>query len=81
MTRLKLAVVGVGALGRHHARILSGLDAVELVAVAETDPETGNAIARQCGTQWENDYRKLFILNSTQTELNLEGLRKAGWDV
>ena len=28
--RLRVAVIGVGHLGRHHARILSGLDGVEL---------------------------------------------------
>ncbi len=28
-----------------------------------------------------DDYRKLYIRNSALSELNLEGLRKAGWDV
>jgi hypothetical protein len=28
-----------------------------------------------------DDYRKLYIRNSALTELNLEGLRKAGWNV
>ena len=60
MSRLKMAVIGVGALGRHHARILSELDAVELVAVSETDPEKGDDVARKYGTRWEADYRKLF---------------------
>ena len=60
MNRLKMAVIGVGALGRHHARILSELDAVELVAVSETDTEKGNDAARQYGTRWEADYRKLY---------------------
>ncbi len=59
MTPLKMAVVGVGALGRHHARILSELDSVELVAVAEIDAETGNRIAEQCQTQWVADYQPL----------------------
>lgn len=61
MNRLKMAVVGVGALGRHHARILSELDEVELVAVAETNPETGTRVAEQCGTQWVPDF--LALLN------------------
>ena len=34
---MRMAVVGTGALGRHHARILSELPDVELVAVAEQD--------------------------------------------
>ena len=28
-----------------------------------------------------DDYRKIFLRNSALVELNLEGLRKAGWDV
>ncbi|MEO5843350.1 MAG: tetratricopeptide repeat protein, partial [Caldimonas sp.] len=28
-----------------------------------------------------DDYRKLYVRNSALTELNLEGLRKAGWEV
>lgn len=60
MTPLKMAVVGTGALGRHHARILSKLDAVDLVAVADTRPEIGQAVAQQCGTRWVTDYRELL---------------------
>lgn len=60
MTRLKMGVVGVGALGRHHARILSQLDDVDLVAVAETNSETGRAVAAQFGTRWVADCRELF---------------------
>ena len=36
MSRLRVAVIGVGALGRHHARILSEQPNVELVAVADS---------------------------------------------
>jgi len=60
MKRLKLAVVGVGALGRHHARILAELDTVELVAVAETNAQTGQEIAEAHGTEWTSDYHDLF---------------------
>ena len=49
MSPLKLAVVGVGALGRHHARILSELDSVELVAVA------GHTFARSDWTAAASD--------------------------
>lgn len=60
MSPLKMAVVGVGALGRHHARILSELDSVELVAVAETNPVAGQAAAEKCHTRWVADFRELF---------------------
>jgi len=60
MNRLKMAVVGVGALGRHHARILSELDEADLVAVAETNPAIGQKVALDCGTRWVTDYRELL---------------------
>ena len=37
MSPLKTMVVGAGALGRHHARILAGMDGVDLIAVAESE--------------------------------------------
>ncbi|MGH7128633.1 MAG: Gfo/Idh/MocA family oxidoreductase, partial [Planctomycetaceae bacterium] len=60
MTGLKIGVVGVGALGRHHARILAQLPNVELVAVADTNGDTGRSVAASCGTRWIADYRELF---------------------
>jgi predicted dehydrogenase len=42
---LRLGVVGVGHLGRHHARILSSLGGVELVAVADTNHARAEEIA------------------------------------
>jgi len=35
MTALRAGLVGLGAIGRHHARVLRSLDGVELVAVAD----------------------------------------------
>ena len=32
---MRVAVIGVGHLGRHHARILSALDGVQLAAVVD----------------------------------------------
>ena len=60
MNRLKMAVVGVGALGRHHARILSELDAVDLIAVADTNAQTATRVAAQCGTDWVTNHAELL---------------------
>jgi predicted dehydrogenase len=48
---LRVAVVGVGYLGRHHARILSSLPAVELVAVVDTNAARAAEIAAAYGTR------------------------------
>ena len=60
MSSLNVAVVGVGALGRHHARILAGMEGVNLCAVADTNPDQGQAIAEQHGSRWVANYRELF---------------------
>ena len=60
MSPVRIAVVGVGALGRHHARILSGLDRAELVAVADPSQTQGQAVAESCGCRWVPDYRELL---------------------
>lgn len=60
MNRLRMAVIGTGALGQHHARILSGLPDVELVAVADSREETGRRVAEKCQARWVADYRDLL---------------------
>ena len=57
MSNLNLMVVGVGALGRHHVRILSGLDGVKLAVVADPREEFARPIAEQFGARWIADYR------------------------
>jgi len=42
---LRVAVVGVGHLGKHHARILSSLPGAELVAVVDTNRPRATEIA------------------------------------
>lgn len=58
--KLRVAVVGVGALGRHHARILSQQPDVELVAVSDPNPTQGQSVAESCGCEWTGDYRTLL---------------------
>jgi len=42
---IKIAVIGIGHLGRHHARILASLPGAELVAVVDRDPSRAAEIA------------------------------------
>lgn len=46
----RAAVVGVGHLGRHHARILAAAPGVELAAVVDVDPARARAVAADVGT-------------------------------
>jgi len=45
------AVIGVGSMGRHHARVYSELPDVDLVGVVDADEETATAVARDHGTR------------------------------
>jgi predicted dehydrogenase len=56
---LRIAVIGVGHLGKHHARILSTLPGVELVAVVDTNIARAGEIARAHGTSPLGDAREL----------------------
>jgi predicted dehydrogenase len=57
---LKAAVVGVGHLGQHHARILASLPDVELVAVCDARTEQANLVAERNKTAVVRDYRNLL---------------------
>jgi predicted dehydrogenase len=48
--RLPVGVIGVGALGQHHARHLARLDEVHLVGVCDIDPARSERIAAELGT-------------------------------
>lgn len=58
--RLRVAVIGVGHLGRHHARILSALDGAELAAVVDTLPGRAAEIASGTGARALTDYRAIL---------------------
>lgn len=57
---MKVAVVGVGALGRHHARILASLPGVELVAVADPNAEQARTVAERHGCAWTTEFRDVL---------------------
>lgn len=47
--QVRIAVVGVGAFGKNHARVLSALDEAALVAVVDADRERAEAVAAEYG--------------------------------
>lgn len=59
---IKAGVVGVGAMGQHHARVyyeLSELSGVKLVGVADTDIEQAKKIANKFDALAFGDYKEL----------------------
>ena len=58
--RVRAAVIGVGHLGRHHARILSTIEGVELVAVVDTNAERASTISAATGAPALADFRDVL---------------------
>jgi len=56
---MKVGVIGVGNMGRHHPRVYRELGA-ELVGIADTDLEKAQEIATRYGTRAYADYKDLL---------------------
>jgi len=57
---LKVAVIGVGAMGRNHARVYADMPGADLVGVSDTDENAAQGIARRYGGASYLDYRDLL---------------------
>jgi predicted dehydrogenase len=60
MNKLKAAVIGVGSMGRNHARIYAELSGVELVAVADAEFENAKKVAEQLRCKAYKDYIEML---------------------
>lgn len=57
---MKVGVVGVGHVGRHHARLLAAMPGVELSAVADIRADRAEAVGAQFGASAFTDARDLL---------------------
>ncbi|BBO32415.1 Gfo/Idh/MocA family protein [Lacipirellula parvula] len=60
MSRLRLAVIGVGHLGKIHAKLAAGIPEIELVAVVDSRPEAREALAKETGARPAAHFRELI---------------------
>ena len=58
--RIKVAVVGVGSMGKNHARVYWELPDADLVGVADINEEIAGSIAARYSTKAYSDYRKML---------------------
>ena len=78
--KIRVAAIGVGSLGRHHARNCAELaeeGRVEFVGACDTDAETAKRIARENGAAHFTDWRELLdkvdaVSIATPTETHTE---------
>lgn len=59
---LKIGVIGIGAMGKNHARVCAELPNVELVGIADKDKNTVEEFAHRFDVPAFTDYDKLFPL-------------------
>ena len=57
---IKTAVIGVGSMGRNHARIYAELDKSNFVAIADRNLDTAQKVARIYGVKAYADYREML---------------------
>ncbi len=55
-----VAVVGVGSMGKNHARVFSEIPNVKLVGLSDINEETAREYAKKFHTEYFKDYRDLF---------------------
>ena len=57
---MKTAVIGVGSMGRNHARVYSELAEAELVAVSDANAKQAESVAEKIGVRAYTDYREML---------------------
>lgn len=57
---LRAAVIGVGAMGRNHARVYREMSETDLVAVADVSHDNAEAVGKDQGARAYGDYRELL---------------------
>src|SRR5438093_1443803 len=57
---LKVGVIGVGHLGRHHARIYAAMEGISLAGVCDINEERGRSIATEFKAAFYKDYREMI---------------------
>lgn len=57
---VRVAVIGVGSLGQHHARLYSDIPEAELVVVVDTQRERAAAVSERHGCGFCEDFREVI---------------------
>ena len=58
--KARAAVIGVGTMGRQHARVYSQIEGADLVAVADVDEQTARRVASEYGVQYYTDHLQML---------------------
>ena len=61
MAEIRVAVIGVGYLGKFHARKYAAMENIRLVGVADIDRGRAFEVAAALGTRAYTNHRELFV--------------------
>jgi len=59
---INIGVIGVGSMGKNHARVCSELENVNLVGIADSNIEESSKVAKKFDVKLFNDYKELISL-------------------
>lgn len=57
---IRVGLVGAGAIGRQHARVLGSVLGIQLAGIHDVDPATGHEVSNHCGTTFYRDFERLL---------------------
>jgi len=60
MRKLKVGVIGMGSMGKNHARVYSELDSTNLVAIVDTDGQLRGQMEKKYRTSAYADYKEMM---------------------
>ncbi len=56
MRKIKFGIIGIGGIGKHHAKCMRQVDEIELKAIADINEEIARKIAEEYKVKWYTDY-------------------------
>ena len=57
---MNAAVIGVGNMGKHHARNYNEIEDINLVAITDLNPKIGEPLAKEYGCKYYKDYKEMI---------------------
>ncbi len=60
MEKIRVGVIGVGNMGKHHARVYSEMDNVQLAAVSDLNEQLGSKLSKQYSCKFYQSYIDLL---------------------
>lgn len=63
---IRVAVIGVGSMGRNHVRVYSEMENVDLIAVADVDREAADRVARRYRIRAYTDHQEMLRIEEPE---------------